>query len=408
MSSKTRNLYSSLPSQETKTRRPLKQKNPFKKILSKAKKIFSRGKAQKQEINEVEDIDLGLWWKDLIAEIIESGETPVDEKAIKKTPESKTSGDQEEIKKTSEAKTRKQELQEEETVGVQGEVNVVEEIPTGETQAKGEDNVDDLLLQMRQTKIKEKSCVPLPCVSRGSDVESIQEGVARAEEGSCEQGEQSVYPSGFDFQHLLVLQDFPLSSFYGVDFNNLNLPLKPSSQVQSFYGLDEESLVAENAALDEFYAQRKCEKFACENDQSSGKQCPKDQNLLFPESASEQDDDFRTLKNLFGYKLYFGSLPYVLDQPATTLGPQHSLLAYLNSELQKGGCINESQLTEKVLKLQTKYKKLVAEKGRNPERQDFAKPGGDYSFFRLSRLTWERDQESDVHQEVDAHCKDTV
>ena len=62
--------------------------------------------------------------------------------------------------------------------------------------------------------------------------------MSRAEEGSCEQGEKSVYPSGIDFQHLLVLQDFPLFSFNGVDFNNLNLPLKPAFQVQSFYGLE--------------------------------------------------------------------------------------------------------------------------------------------------------------------------
>ncbi|XP_063950431.1 uncharacterized protein LOC108223448 [Daucus carota subsp. sativus] len=79
--------------------------------------------------------------------------------------------------------------------GVHSEVDAVQEIPTGETQAKGEDNVDDLLLQMRQTKIKGKRCVPLPSVSSGSDVPSIQEGVSRAEEGSCEQGEKSVYPS---------------------------------------------------------------------------------------------------------------------------------------------------------------------------------------------------------------------
>ena len=35
--------------------------------------------------------------------------------------------------------------------GVHSEVDAVQEIPTGETQAKGEDNVDDLLLQMRQS-----------------------------------------------------------------------------------------------------------------------------------------------------------------------------------------------------------------------------------------------------------------
>ncbi|WOG97523.1 hypothetical protein DCAR_0416863 [Daucus carota subsp. sativus] len=228
--------------------------------------------------------------------------------------------------------------------------------------------------------------------------------------------------SGFDFKHLKVLQNIPISSFYGVDFDNLSLPLHPSSDVGSFYGLDTESLAAENAALDEFYAERKSKTASCGNDQSfankcsqqrqdqfCGNKCSQDQSqiILFPESASEEDDDIRILELFLKYTLYYGLIPDVLGQPATRFGPDHPLLVYVNWKIQKAGFISGSWLTEKILKLQTKYTKLVAEKGKAPEHQEFPTPG-DYSFFQLSRMIWERDGELDTLREVDVHCKDNV
>ena len=79
----------------------------------------------------------------------------------------------------------------------------------------------------------------------------------------------------------------------------------------------------------------------------------------------------------------------------------------MNCKIQKAGCVSGSWLTEKILKLQTKYTKLVAEKGKAPEHQEFPTPG-DYSFFQLSRMIWERDEELDTLREVDVHCKDNV
>lgn len=374
---------SSPPLQETKTKTPLKE-NPLKRVISKGK-----AKTMDDLDHEEDDFDFQM----VTGEINEFGETPVGKKTF------------ENPRKT---ETLEQELREEDKVdnlAVQGEINAVketplEEIPTGETETKEEDNVEALFLQIRLNEIKEKRCTPLCRIFQDSDEQRLQEGNQLKEDGpeeqycekrqqrSQEQVHQTLPPSGFDFQHLNVLQDIPLSSFYGVDFDNVHLPIQPSSHVGSFYGLDTESLAAENAALDEFYAKRGCKKSGRENDQFSGNQCSEDQNrdLLYPQSTSEESDDILTLTHLFGYKFYHGPLPYVVDKPATTLGAQHPLLVYINSKLHRG-CISESQLTAKVLKLQTKYKKLVAEKGKTPKEQHFS-TGDDFEFFQLLRMVW--------------------
>ncbi|KAK1386876.1 hypothetical protein POM88_015054 [Heracleum sosnowskyi] len=280
----------------------------------------------------------------------------------------------------------------------------VKETPTGETETREEDNVEDLFVQMRLTESKENHDALSGCLFRDSVEKRLQQGKAleeeeleeekcdKREQRSQEQVQQTDPPSGFDFQHLKVLRDIPLSSFYGVDIDNLSLPLQPSSNDGSFYGVDKESLAAENAALDEFYAKIKGEKTACEKDQSSGNMCSQDQsrNFVCPGSASEVDDDFSTLRILLSYKLNYGSLPNIFDQPATTFGLHiHHLLGFVNEEL--GSCISGSRLTDKLIKLQTNYKKLVAEKGKTPEEQDFSTPR-DYGLFEWSQMAFERDQ----------------
>lgn len=264
----------------------------------------------------------------------------------------------------------------------------VKETPSEETKTREEDSVEDLFLQMMLTESKEKHDASQE--GKALQEEELQEEKCdKREQRSQEQVQQTLPLSGFDIRHLKVLRNLPISMFYGLDIDNLILPIQPLSNVGSFYGFDEESLAAENAALDEFYANMRREKAACEKGRSSGSKCSQDQSRIFllPSSTSEEDDDFFTLRLLFGYKLYYGSIPNILDQP-TTFGLQlPHLLAYVNHEL--GRCISGSLLTDKVMKLQTKYKKLVAEKGKTPEHQNFSTPG-DYIFFGMAELTLEQ------------------
>ncbi|KAL8133715.1 hypothetical protein AgCh_008960 [Apium graveolens] len=255
----------------------------------------------------------------------------------------------------------------------------VEGNPSEETDTREEDDVEDLFMQMRLAESQGKRSTLLHRVSRDFDEQRLQD---------VQRIQQEVQQT---LQHLMVLRDIPLSSFYGIDLDNLSLPpIQPSSGVGSFYGFDEESLAAENAALDEFYANIRREKAAREKDQSSGVKCSQDQSqfYLLPSSKSEEDDDFLTLRVLLKYKLHYGSLPNIIDRQATTFGLNlNHLLVYVNHQLKIR--ISESLLTDKLVKLQTKYKKLVAEKGKNPEHQDFCTPG-DYIFFQLANMTWEQ------------------
>ncbi|KAK1386877.1 hypothetical protein POM88_015055 [Heracleum sosnowskyi] len=101
--------------------------------------------------------------------------------------------------------------------------------------------------------------------------------------------------------------------------------------------------------------------------------------FLFPKSISEHEDDIATLVNL----------------NLCSLTDERSLTDFINNNRNNMGRVNEAQLREKVLKLQTRYNRIVEERGKNLTDDDFP-TYNEHLIFQLSRKVWGNEPRANV------------
>lgn len=101
--------------------------------------------------------------------------------------------------------------------------------------------------------------------------------------------------------------------------------------------------------------------------------------FLFPKSTSEHEDDIATLVNL----------------NLCSLSDARSLADFINSNRKNMGRVNEARLRDKVLKLQTRYKAIVEERGKNLTDDDFL-TYNEHLIFQLSRKVWGNEPRANV------------